>query len=228
MWIDDVIFSKCSESLVLNAWVPSEDLIVLGSSNQAEVECHSSAFEINQVKILRRAGGGGTVVLHEGCVIVSIGAWVKQYYRNDLYFRLINQALIQSLSIRWPKFASIEQNGISDLTYGGRKVAGTSLFRSRNYLLYQASILVEKNLPKIERYLAHPSKEPQYRQGRSHQSFLMGLNEISNGIGAHEVAAHFLATASGTIQAALNEQLIAPVGDQISHIRERGTRTKNH
>jgi lipoate-protein ligase A len=49
----------------------------------------------------------------------------------------------------------------------------------REHALYLASVLVTPDLEEIGRYLPHPSKEPDYRGGRHHGDFLVGLRELA-------------------------------------------------
>jgi lipoate-protein ligase A len=49
----------------------------------------------------------------------------------------------------------------------------------RDFVLYLGSVLVNPDYPGIERYLAHPSREPEYRAGRTHRDFIAGLAELS-------------------------------------------------
>jgi lipoate-protein ligase A len=70
--------------------------------------------------------------------------------------------------------AANDAAGISE-----RKVAGCALYMPRDYVLYLVSILVDPDFADIEKYLAHPSKEPEYRSGRSHGDFLGGLAALS-------------------------------------------------
>jgi lipoate-protein ligase A len=178
MWIDDLVISRMNEKIALWCWIPDQVQVVLGSSNLASVECFEDRCKADGLSILKRYGGGGTVVLHPGCVVVTAGLWVKNLYQNGPYFQKINQSVIDCLADWKKSFKALGQNGISDICFEGKKVAGTSLFRSKNYLLYQASILFDPNLPLLQRYLRHPSREPTYRAGRSHQDFLTGLNAV--------------------------------------------------
>ena len=132
----------------------------------------------NGIPVLRRSGGGGTVLLHPDCIIVGLGIWVKDFYKNDFYFRCINDAIMDSLALIDNKFFDLYQDGISDIAYKEKKIAGTSLFRSRNYLLYQASILFKTDVGTIEKALPHPSREPNYRKNKSHREFLIGLSDL--------------------------------------------------
>ena len=176
MQIDSDIASHCSKEFYSSAWFPKETVVVLGSSNKAAEEIFLE--NIGQIPVFKRAGGGGAVVLHSGCLIVGVGAWVKNYFGNKKYFELLNMSLISTLG-KIGDFGLIQQKGISDLAYCDKKIGGTSLFRSKNYLLFQASILVDKKIELLEKLLRHPSKEPDYRQKRSHSDFLIDLKTLN-------------------------------------------------
>jgi lipoate-protein ligase A len=177
MWIDDQVLKACARPLATEVWIPDAPMVVLGRGNKVEKEVNVRACVEDGIPILKRLGGGGTVLLHSGCLIVSLGLWVKEFYANDRYFRLLNQSVIDCLNQELPQI-SFDQRGHSDIVHGQLKIAGTSLFRSRNYLMYQASILVDMQIDWIEKYLAHPSLEPDYRKGRSHRDFLTDLGTL--------------------------------------------------
>lgn len=196
-------------------------MVVLGSSNKAHIEVKESACVADEVPILKRYGGGGTVVLHPGCVVVSLGMWVSQFYGNDRYFRKINEAVIQTLAAKWPVLSGLGQDGLSDLTYGERKVAGTSLFRSRNYLLYQASILVDAKVDLMERYLKHPSREPDYRGGKSHRKFVSGLDEFVATLVPSDIEKLLEQNLLPQVYRLLDSDLIAAQPKQFKHLYRR-------
>ena len=80
--------------------------------------------------------------------------------------------------------AAVLMNGLAEAAKGTagvteRKVAGCALYMPRDFVLYLVSILVDPDFADIEKYLAHPSKEPEYRSGRSHGDFLGGLAALS-------------------------------------------------
>ncbi len=219
MWIDDDILKQAHLPYAQATWEPGDVSVVLGSSNDPELECDLAACAVDGVPVLRRYGGGGTVVLHPGCVVVSIGTWVAHFYRNDVYFRLLNQAVIDCLAGAWPQLSSLGQRGLSDICFGEQKVAGTSLFRSRNYLLYQASILVAPDLALIEKYLRHPSKEPDYRRGRGHADFVTGLTAVCAAPVADVLQQ--LQLLADFVVPALGKETVAPVAEQIQHLLRR-------
>ncbi len=219
MWIDDQLLADCDKDLSVSVWVPKSPMVVLGRSNKATREVNTENCLKDGIPILKRLGGGGTVLLHKGCLVVSIGTWVKDYYQNDLYFRLLNQSLINTIQRIVPDL-TLGQRGYSDIVLGEKKIAGTSLFRSRNYLLYQASILVDLQIESIERYLAHPSAEPDYRRGRSHRDFLLGLLEVTS-LQAEEWAKHFFSMCEIEVRKVLKDELISSQNEQSLHVKSR-------
>lgn len=222
MWIDDEIIKDCRKPYMLKSFIPQKNMVVLGRSNK-ESECYKEQCQRDGVEILRRYGGGGTVLLHDGCVVVSFGCWVKEAFHNGRYFDLLNSAVIKSLSNRWPKLEDLSQNGISDIVWNDKKIAGTSLFRSRKYLLYQASILVDRKIELIEKYLAHPSLEPDYREGKPHKDFVVSLNIIDNNILEKAVLEHFERDLLNEIKLHLKNELCDPMEGHIKYLLKKVT-----
>ena len=224
MWIDDQVISECQKAFTLKAWVPDKPMVVLGRSNQIE-ECHAELARQDHIEVLQRYGGGGAVVLYPGSLVVSIGTWVKDRFQNDFYFRKLNQALIELLANQYPQLATkLSQNGISDITLQAdseKKIAGTSLFRSRNYLLYQASILVTPDIALISKYLPHPSKEPKYRGERDHRSFLTSLSEAEPTITSAELCAKLLDLGPEFFMKELDGELIEVQSSQCPHLLKK-------
>ena len=70
----------------------------------------------------------------------------------------------------------VEVRGSGDLTIGGRKFAGSAQRRLRRYFLVHASILYDFPIAPIVRYTRLPRRQPEYRAGRSHESFLTCLD----------------------------------------------------
>ena len=196
-------------------------MVVVGNSNDPITECDLERCTADNVEILKRYGGGGAVVLYPGCLILSLGMWVVDHFKNDFYFKNINQAVISTLASRWPVFSVLRQDGISDICIEDKKILGTSLFRSRNYLLYQASIITELNLELIARYLRHPSREPDYRSGRSHGEFLSDLKSISPEVTSASFDALFANEFESHLKAQLEGELSDPVPEQFSALLKR-------
>jgi lipoate---protein ligase len=221
MWIDDVIINRCEQQLVVHCWIPSSTCVVLGNANQAERECLTTACSQANVPILKRYGGGGTVVLYPGCVVVTVGTWVQDAFGNTRYGEMLNQALINVLQSALNSHTLCVQ-GLNDICYGNQKLGGTSLFRSKNYLLYQASLLGELDLKLIERLLQHPSKEPEYRAGRHHSEFLTSLTQLSQN-SVPEFLSLLRNQLTHEIAQVLHSEMIEPQSEHFQRLRSRAS-----
>ena len=219
MWIDDQVLMESHQDICLKTWVPGEAVVVLGRSNKRGSEANRVRCDADAVAILKRLGGGGTVILHDQCLVASCGLWVRDYYKNDLYFRQMNQSIIDVFQTQIPN-TDFKQRGYSDIVLGDKKLVGTSLFRSRNFLLFQASILVDPRVDLMEIYLQHPSLEPDYRQGRSHRDFVMGLAELSK-LSTLDWLLVFEQELLGKIESRMAEELIASQEAQVTHVKSR-------
>ncbi len=223
MWIDDEVIRHCSDQSFVTVWQPDQSIVVLGRSNQAEQEVYVERCHAAAVPILKRYGGGGTVLLYPGCMVLSCGAWVSSPYDNDRYFSKLNGSVMRTIERRLPGL-DLAQKGYSDIVVGSQKIAGTSLFRSRQYLLYQASLLFDLDISSIETYLKHPSREPEYRAARSHRDFLAGLCEFVRDPADRLIGPwldHFLQHWPQDVQTSLQDDLVEPMEKHIPHLLKR-------
>ena len=161
--------------------------------------------------------------MHEG-LVVSSGLWVDHPFKNDLYFELLNEAVIETIRRFSDGIPKIEQKGISDLAINGKKIAGTSLFRSKNYLLYQASILVDTKIELISKYLKHPTKRTDYRKGKSHKDFLTDLRAFDSKIDLQNLLKFFEDEYRKILEKKMAPHLMEPMTDHLKHLYKRAER----
>jgi lipoate-protein ligase A len=150
-------------------------LIVLGAGRKAEEDVCQEQAAADGLPLRRRRGGGGTVVLSPGQAVLALVTEVSSPFRNREYFRAINHWVREALAALGVPAALVLDRGISDLALDERKILGTSLYRRRRILFYQASLLVENDLALFGRYLRFPSRVPDYRRGRGHGEFCTTL-----------------------------------------------------
>ena len=165
---------------------PPRRVVVLGAAGDAELDVHRAAAAAAGIDIRRRRGGGGTVLLGPGQVVVALVTEVDHPYRNREYAHAVNDWLIDAL--HGDGVRGVEQRGISDLAIAGRKIAGTSVFRRRRILFYQASLLVANDPAEFERFLTFPRQVPDYRRGRGHAAFCTTLAAAGYPYRAQQVA----------------------------------------
>ena len=160
-----------------------EVCVVMGAGRKAEEDVFLE--HVATVPVLRRRGGGGTVVLSPGQLVLAVVTEVASPFQNLQYFQAINnwfRLALQPLGV-----SGIEDRGISDLAIGEKKILGTSLYRRRKILFYQASLLVDNDLSLFERYLRFPSRVPDYRSGRGHLEFCTNLQQQGYPLSVSEV-----------------------------------------
>jgi lipoate-protein ligase A len=164
-------------------WIPDKVYIVLGASNSPKDSLILENVIQDNVTVLKRPSGGQTVVLTPNNIIISVVFVDKNSIHPMDVFRHINKLIISS--IEKTGIHDLSQMGISDITISGRKILGSAIYRNKNALLYHAVLNIGESVAIFERYLKHPFKEPDYRQGRSHTDFVTSLKEKGYTQGAY-------------------------------------------
>lgn len=153
-------------------WEPTGIECVLGAGTPA-TDVDLALCAASDVPVYRRKGGGGAVVLSPGCLIVTAAYDGKRKSFATQWIDPIAQAIARALHSVGLEDACVR--GLGDVALGAKKILGSSLYANREVALYQGSILVDSDLDLIPLYLPHPSKEPDYRKGRSHLEFVTSL-----------------------------------------------------
>lgn len=148
--------------------------VVLGRSSKIEEDVMVETCTDDGIPLSRRRGGGGTVVLSPGTVILSIaGRSTLQYHLRE-HMNAVNRIIVDTLEQLGVDSPVIR--GISDITLGMKKILGSSLYRRKDLIIYQGSLLVNPDLSLMKRYLKQPRKQPAYRKDRSHEDFVTSLH----------------------------------------------------
>ncbi len=173
--IDDALFAQTRSDAMprVRVYRPHGKCVVLGRGSKPEIELDMRVCASDGIPVLKRMGGGCSVVLDTGNVIVSAVLPVKGLLNNHKYFDCLSNWLIDGLERIG--IHGVYTDGVSDLVIGGRKIGGACIYRSRDILLYSSTLLVDPDLECVARYLKHPPREPDYRKGRSHKAFMGAL-----------------------------------------------------
>jgi lipoate-protein ligase A len=167
---------------VLRLWEWPTPGVVLGAGCRLQQDVDEAACRSDDVPILRRASGGGTVLLGAGCLLYSL---VLGYERspdlNDITgsYRYILERVHAALT---DVVLAAEWSGTSDLAVGGRKFSGNAQQRKSKFLLHHGTLLYDFDIARVGRYLRMPDRQPKYRERREHEAFLMNLP-----VGAFEI-----------------------------------------
>lgn len=176
--LDFAMLERAAEGPAVRAWTCRGAAVVLGVSRDLSEEVDVRECERRGAAVLRRASGGGTVVIAEGTVqyafllphdeATTIGE-VKASC-NAMVKRALAEAGVA---------AELETDPSGDLRAGDRKVGGLALRRRRDATMLHGTLLVDADLEGIAALLKHPAREPAWRQGRPHLDFLANLGPLA-------------------------------------------------
>ncbi len=161
--------------------------MVLGAGRRAEDDVDLDSVRKDGVPVRKRRGGGGTVVLSPGQVVLAVVTEVSSPFHNREYAAALGGWFVEALESAGADPSSIVPRGISDLAVGDRKILGSSVYRSRGLFFYQGSLLVSIDVALFSRYLRYPSRVPAYRRGRDHGAFCTTLHEQRMGVSVPDV-----------------------------------------
>lgn len=157
---------------VLRLWESPQPFVVLGRSSQAAIEVNLPNCHERGIRVLRRASGGAAVVVAPGSLMYAV---VLSYelrpalHSLDEAHRFVLGTTLAGLR-RLVPLAALQ--GTSDLTLGAFKFSGNSVRCKRRHLLYHGTLLYASDLTLIDRCLAMPPRQPEYRQNRPHSTFV--------------------------------------------------------
>jgi lipoate-protein ligase A len=166
-------------------WEATSPAIVLGTGQEVAKEVRLEHADADGIPVLRRHSGGG-------CVLIGPG--VLQYSGFYPFERLADSSTINGAmaSALRPVQQALQALGVATSLAGYadvvtpyapdggvlRKLAGNAQARKRTSLVVHGTLLAKPDWRALERYLAFPSRVPDYRAGRGHRDFLVSLEEL--------------------------------------------------
>ncbi|MDD2371828.1 MAG: hypothetical protein PHQ32_07510 [Firmicutes bacterium] len=159
------------EDMFINIEYQNNTSVVLGRVTPHTSDVNSENCKTDNISIFRRKGGGGAVLLFPGVTIISC-SFKKDHRVVDLMKCLdvavekIKEGILNYIQI------PLEIRGNGDLCIEDKKILGSSIYSTKEYITYYCTLIIRGNINSISKYLTHPSKEPDYRKGRSHENFI--------------------------------------------------------
>jgi lipoate-protein ligase A len=175
---------------ILRFWEPREPFVVVGYANRVAAEVNVAACTARGVPIFRRCSGGGTVLQGPGCLNYALILQIAAHSpiasisgANKFIMEQLRVAMESAVGNGQPE-AGIAVHGHTDLALvsrrsslvAPRKFSGNSQRRHKQALLFHGTFLLDLDLSLVNTLLRMPSKQPGYRNNRSHTDFLANLN----------------------------------------------------
>lgn len=186
----------------MRVFEPRDVRVVIGRHQDPEREVLCARARADGVPIHRRVAGGGAVVLAPGMVVVALRL-VKDHVGTSSYLERVNSALIPAveaasgirplsrglgdlaLPSAVPASVDVSVDASADGVGGAagsagvpRKILGASMRQTGKLVIYLGVLLVDDASRLMDRYLASPSREPDYRAGRGHGAFCAHLGAV--------------------------------------------------
>jgi lipoate-protein ligase A len=191
---------------VLRFWEWPDPAVVLGAGGQRHAEVDVARCRHDGVPIVRRASGGGTVLLGRGCLLYSLVlSMVDRPEVADL--RASYRAIGERMKVAFAEVGS-EVDGQSDLVIAGRKFSGNAQQRKRTHILHHGTILYDFDLSRIGDYLRHPPRMPDYRRDRPHLEFVTNVPMPAERIKERIATAWQATEAAGDLPTEMVERLV--------------------
>ena len=165
------------EGEVLRFWESLDLFVVLGRISNPFDDLNIDSTRRDDILVLRRSSGGGTVLQGRGCLNYSL---VLSKERNpQLQVLRASYEFILGKIISALKKISVGAvfKPISDIAAAAdeKKFSGNAQRRGRKFILHHGTILYDFDLTLIEKYLKMPKQVPEYRRNRSHSEFLTNI-----------------------------------------------------
>lgn len=177
--LDEALLLEAEESSergeILRLWENSCPAVVIGRSSRIREEVRLDVCQQRAIPVLRRCSGGAAVAIGPGCLMYAV---VLSYEQRPWLRSLenVHGFVLQRVAEAVQRYTSnIRRDGVSDLVCGEMKFSGNSLRCKRRFLLYHGTLLYDYPLSTVSELLHMPPRQPEYRAGRAHGSFVTNL-----------------------------------------------------
>ena len=156
---------------------PSDVRVVIGRHQQVRREVLTTACQRDGVPIHRRVSGGGAVVLAPGMLVLALRLHTSGMAVDRSLCQVAHSVrrVIESVGGPSCQVCGHGDVAVQDGSDHPRKVLGASIRQRRDTLYYLGVLLVADAVPLMQRYLAPPSRQPDYRGNREHADFCTHL-----------------------------------------------------
>jgi lipoate-protein ligase A len=179
--LDEALLQAAEENSageVLRFWELSAPAVVVGAGGSTALDVKLAACKADGVPVLRRASGGGTVLLGPGCLCFSLVLGYDSAAGLD-DIRASNRLVLGRVANALKPIIGATLEGTSDLAVAGLKISGNAQQRKRSHLLHHGTILYDFNIEQLAKYIHAPERQPEYRKNRPHAVFVRSIPATS-------------------------------------------------
>jgi lipoate-protein ligase A len=171
--LPDIRVLESAKEIDFMVWQPDRIYLVLGRSNEAAGSLIAENVDADQVRVLKRPSGGEAVLLSPRMLVIALKLPINSLEKIHDAFVVANDLIKSALQKQGVR--NIRSRGISDICIGEMKILGSAIYKKPDSVFYHAVLNVSEDVRLIDRYLKHPQREPDYRKGRDHTTFVSSL-----------------------------------------------------
>jgi lipoate---protein ligase len=152
----------------------TDPAIVLGISEKTEEALSYEQYSKQPLPLIRRFSGGGTVVVDEGTLFITL-----LFRKKDIDLGNNPKAIMAwTKELYSPLFSPFDfRLEETDYVIGPKKIGGNAQYITNKSWLHHTSFLWDFDSGKMQ-LLKLPKKAPPYRAGRGHEQFLLPLSSL--------------------------------------------------
>mmetsp|Transcript_10731 Transcript_10731/g.13951 ORF Transcript_10731/g.13951 Transcript_10731/m.13951 type:complete len:255 (-) Transcript_10731:18-782(-) len=178
LWLEETLLRTTHQNwCLINRGIPKPS-IVLGISGKPEKMCDMDLVNRDNVPLIQRFTGGGTVIVDEGTLFITFimnkdaVPSINPYPRAIMdWTGQVYSPVFQQLLSPFSQPFAVREN---DYVLGDHKIGGNAQSIIKDRWLHHTSFLWSFKEAHM-RYLQLPEKRPEYRESRDHSSFLTPL-----------------------------------------------------
>ncbi|QDS90355.1 Lipoate-protein ligase LplJ [Rosistilla ulvae] len=163
------------DSEILRLWKFDSPVVVVGRASKIADEVNREFCDQVSIPILRRCSGGTSVTVGPGCLLYSLilNTDLRPELKDlDRVHQFVMQTICEAVG---SLLGRVKFQGTCDLTWQNRKFSGNSLRVARRHVLYHGTLLYDFPIELVQNTLRVPPRQPDYREGRSHDQFVINL-----------------------------------------------------
>ena len=148
--------------------------LVMGILNKENEWIDIKNAQKENIPIIRRFSGGGSVFVDENTIFVTF-----VFSKKHLNIEIFPEPIMRWAESFYKKVFGIKNLKLieNDFVIDDKKIGGNAKYIKKDRFLLHTSFLWDFEKEKMKNLLLHPQKAPKYRKDRSHNDFLTSLSK---------------------------------------------------
>ncbi|WP_338970185.1 lipoate--protein ligase [Spiroplasma endosymbiont of Labia minor] len=167
-----LVYSYKTKNQILFLW-QNDETIVIGRNQNIHEQINFESVRKNEINIVRRNTGGGTVFQDMGNICFSLIDNIKE---DDKI--LINKTLEPVINFLKKENLNAYFDGKNDIKIDGYKISGSAELKTKDKILVHGTLMYDVDLSKIREYLLLNSTKMESKKIKSNVSVIKNISDF--------------------------------------------------